>query len=112
MRSHAIDISMRSHTSECDRIELRARPRIAARMRRRRLAPVSTNKHEAIMAFLFIPLALAAGALLAVQAGANAQLSKAIGSPIAATTLQLSIGALLLLLLTLLSGTVLTLSLL
>jgi len=64
------------------------------------------------MEFLFIPLALAAGALLAVQAGANAQLSKAIGSPIAATTLQLSIGALLLLLLTLLSGTVLTLSLL
>jgi uncharacterized membrane protein YdcZ (DUF606 family) len=52
------------------------------------------------MDVLFIPLALAAGALLAVQAGANAQLSKAIGSPFAATTLQLSVGALLLLLLT------------
>ena len=64
------------------------------------------------MDFLFIPLALAAGALLAVQAGANAQLSKAIGSPFAATTLQLSVGAVLLLLLTLLSGTLLALSLL
>jgi len=74
--------------------------------------PVSTNKHEAIMDFLFIPLALVAGALLAVQAGANAQLSKAIGSPFAATTLQLSVGALLLLLLTLLSGTLVALSLL
>jgi transporter family-2 protein len=64
------------------------------------------------MELLFIPLALAAGALLAVQAGANAQLSKALGSPFAATTLQLSVGALLLLLLTLLSGTVLALTLL
>jgi bacterial/archaeal transporter family-2 protein len=64
------------------------------------------------MDVLFIPLALAAGALLAVQAGANAQLSKAIGSPFAATTLQLSVGAILLLLLTLLSGTLLALSLL
>ncbi len=64
------------------------------------------------MDLLFIPLALAAGALLAVQAGANAQLSKAIGSPFAATTLQLSVGALLLLLLTLLSGTLVALSLL
>jgi transporter family-2 protein len=72
----------------------------------------STSKHEAIMDVLFIPLALAAGALLAVQAGANAQLSKAIGSPFAATTLQLSVGALLLLLLTLLSGTLVALSLL
>src|SRR5262245_39348777 len=65
-----------------------------------------------VMEPLFIPLALAAGALLAVQAGANAQLSKAIGSPFVATTLQLSVGALLLLLLTLLSGTLLALSLL
>ena len=44
----------------------------------------------------FIPLSLAAGSLLAVQAGANAQLSKAIGSPFAATTVQLAVGALLL----------------
>src|SRR5262245_45733951 len=73
---------------------------------------LSAPRNEAIMEFLFIPLALAAGALLAVQAGANAQLSKAIGSPFAATTLQLSVGALLLLLLTLLSGTFLALSLL
>jgi bacterial/archaeal transporter family-2 protein len=62
------------------------------------------------METLFIPLALAAGALLAVQAGANAQLAKAIGSPFAATTLQLAVAALLLLILTLLSGSVSALS--
>jgi transporter family-2 protein len=53
---------------------------------------------------LLIPLALAAGALLTVQAGANAQLAKAIGSPFAATTLQLGVAALLLLLATALAG--------
>lgn len=42
---------------------------------------------------LFIPLALLAGVLLALQAGANAQLSKAVGGPFGATVLQLSIGA-------------------
>jgi transporter family-2 protein len=52
----------------------------------------------------FVPLSLAAGSLLAVQAGANAQLSKAIGSPFAATTLQLAVGALLLFLLSALTG--------
>lgn len=61
---------------------------------------------------LFIPLSLAAGALLAVQAGANAQLAKATGSPFAATTLQLAVGAILLLLLTVLSGSFWALSLL
>ena len=61
---------------------------------------------------LFIPLSLAAGALLAVQAGANAQLAKATGSPFTATTLQLAVAALLLLLLTFLSGSVSALSLL
>ena len=61
---------------------------------------------------LFIPLSLAAGALLAVQAGANAQLAKATGSPLTATTLQLAVAALLLLLLTFLSGSVSALSLL
>ncbi len=61
---------------------------------------------------LFIPLSLAAGALLAVQAGANAQLAKAIRSPFAATTLQLGVGALLLLILSVLSGSVWALSLL
>ena len=60
---------------------------------------------------LFIPLALAAGALLAVQAGANTQLAKATGSPFAATTLQLGVGALLLLVFTLLTGSLSALSL-
>ncbi|OKP73002.1 hypothetical protein BTE77_23195 [Ensifer adhaerens] len=58
------------------------------------------------METLFVPLALFAGGLLAVQAGANAQLSKAVGSPFAATTLQLAIGTGLLLLVTLLTGTI------
>jgi bacterial/archaeal transporter family-2 protein len=40
-----------------------------------------------------IPFLLAVGALLAVQAGANVQLSAAIRSPFAASTLQLAIGA-------------------
>ncbi|MBL8529224.1 MAG: DMT family transporter [Burkholderiales bacterium] len=49
------------------------------------------------MESLFIPLSLAAGGLLAVQAGANAQLSKATGSPFVATAIQVLIaGALLL----------------
>jgi transporter family-2 protein len=46
---------------------------------------------------VLVPLSLLAGGLLPIQAGANAQLSKAVASPMAATTLQLSIGALLLL---------------
>ena len=58
------------------------------------------------METLFVPLALLAGGLLAVQAGANAQLSKAVGSPFAATTLQLAIGTGLLFLVTLLTGTI------
>jgi bacterial/archaeal transporter family-2 protein len=45
------------------------------------------------MELLFVPLALLAGALLAVQVGANTRLSKAAGSPFAATTLQLGVGA-------------------
>lgn len=57
------------------------------------------------METLFVPLALVAGGLLAVQAGANAQLSKAVGSPFAATTLQLSVGTGLLTLIALLTGT-------
>jgi bacterial/archaeal transporter family-2 protein len=47
---------------------------------------------------LAIPLLLAIGALLAVQAAANVQLSSASGSPVGASTLQLGIGAALLLL--------------
>jgi len=57
------------------------------------------------MESLLIPASLFAGGLLAVQAGANAQLSKATGSPFAATTLQLSVGTLALLVLALLTGT-------
>jgi transporter family-2 protein len=59
---------------------------------------------------LFIPTALVAGGLLAVQAGANAQLSKATGSPFAATTLQLIVGTAALLLVALLTGTLSALS--
>ncbi|KSV93217.1 DMT family transporter [Sinorhizobium sp. GL28] len=57
------------------------------------------------METLFVPMALVAGGLLAVQAGANAQLSKAVGSPFAATTLQLAIGTGLLFLVALFTGT-------
>ena len=57
------------------------------------------------METLFVPIALLAGGLLAVQAGANAQLAKATGSPFAATALQLSVGTALLLLAALLTGT-------
>ncbi|RIX79941.1 DMT family transporter [Acidovorax cavernicola] len=53
----------------------------------------------------FIPASLVAGGLLAVQAGANAQLSKATGSPFTATTLQLSVGTLALLAVALATGT-------
>ena len=41
------------------------------------------------METIFVPLALLAGGLLPIQAGANAQLSKSVASPFAATTLQL-----------------------
>ena len=64
------------------------------------------------MSTAFILLSLVAGSLLALQAGANAQLSKAVDSPMAATTLQLGIGALLLLGVTVLTGTLSALPLL
>ena len=57
------------------------------------------------METLFIPAALVAGSLLAVQAGANAQLSRAVGSPFGATVLQLGVGSVLLLLVALFTGT-------
>jgi bacterial/archaeal transporter family-2 protein len=41
---------------------------------------------------LFVPLTLLAGGLLAVQASANAQLSRATGSPLAASAVQLAVG--------------------
>jgi transporter family-2 protein len=52
-----------------------------------------------------IPFLLAVGAMLALQAAANVQLSSAMGSSFGASTLQLSIGALLLLALAALVGT-------
>ncbi|MBX6376575.1 MAG: DMT family transporter [Acetobacteraceae bacterium] len=54
---------------------------------------------------LFVPAALLAGSLLPLQAGANAQLSRAVGSPFGATTLQLGVGSVLLLLVALLTAT-------
>lgn len=45
------------------------------------------------MDLFFVVLSFAVGGLLPVQAGANAQLAKALGSPYRATTLQLAIGA-------------------
>jgi transporter family-2 protein len=54
---------------------------------------------------LFVPLSLLAGGLLAVQAGANTQLSKATGSPFAATTIQVVIAGTLLLIVAAATGT-------
>jgi len=48
------------------------------------------------MELAFVFLSFAAGALLAVQAGANTQLAKAAGSPLTATAIQLFLGALML----------------
>ncbi|WP_204266289.1 DMT family transporter, partial [Escherichia coli] len=59
---------------------------------------------------LFIPRSFVAGSLLAVQAGANAQLAKATGSPFTATTLQLTVGTLLLAVMALASGASATLA--
>jgi bacterial/archaeal transporter family-2 protein len=59
------------------------------------------------MELLFVPLSLLAGGLLAVQAGANTQLSKATGSAFAATTIQVLIAGTLLFLIAAASGTVL-----
>lgn len=64
------------------------------------------------MEALFVPLASVAGALLAVQVGANTQLSKGAGGPFGATTLQLGVGALALIALAALLGTLGTIRLL
>ncbi|MBR0698818.1 DMT family transporter [Bradyrhizobium diazoefficiens] len=61
-------------------------------------------------AFVFVTFV--AGGLLAVQAGANAQLSRAVGSPFAATTLQLLVGTGVLLVGAFLTGTLAALALL
>jgi transporter family-2 protein len=57
------------------------------------------------MEALAIPLLLAVGSLLAVQAAANVQLSAAVGSPAGGAALQLAIGAAALLLAAALAGT-------
>jgi transporter family-2 protein len=70
--------------------------------------PNAKSLHEVrVMEALFVPLSLVAGGLLAVQAGANAQLSKATGSPFAATTIQVVIAGALLLAVAIATGTVL-----
>lgn len=58
------------------------------------------------METLFVAISLLAGSLLAVQAGANTQLSKATGSPFAATTIQVTIASILLLIVAAATGTV------
>jgi transporter family-2 protein len=58
------------------------------------------------METVFVPISLLAGGLLAVQAGANTQLSKATGSPFAATTIQVFIAGALLLLVAAATGTI------
>jgi bacterial/archaeal transporter family-2 protein len=58
------------------------------------------------MEILFVPLSLLAGGLLAVQAGANTQLSKATGNPFAATTIQVVIAGTLLLIVAAATGSV------
>lgn len=67
--------------------------------------PTLLFEEMAFMEILFVPLALLAGVLLTVQVGANTQLSKGAGGPFAATTLQLGVGALVLILLAALLGT-------
>lgn len=57
------------------------------------------------MEVAFIPLCLLAGALLAVQAGSNTQLSRTTGSPLMATALQLLVGMLVLTAIASVSGT-------
>jgi transporter family-2 protein len=69
-------------------------------------------KEIVFMEILFVPLALLAGVLLTVQVGANTQLSKGVGGPLAATTLQLGVGALALTLLSAVVGTLGAVSLL
>jgi bacterial/archaeal transporter family-2 protein len=52
----------------------------------------------------FAILSIIAGALLAVQAGANAQLANAVGSPFSATAIQLALGAVVLAIFAMLTG--------
>ena len=75
----------------------------------RRVSRPERAPHEQrmrVMEALFVPLSLVAGGLLAVQAGANTQLSKATGSPFAATTIQVVIAVALLLVVAAATGTI------
>jgi transporter family-2 protein len=63
---------------------------------------------DRIMEVLFVPLSLIVGGLLAIQAGANAQLARATGSPFAATTIQVVIAGILLLIVAVGTGTALS----
>jgi transporter family-2 protein len=63
-------------------------------------------KVNVVLESLAIPFLLLVGSLLALQAAANVQLSTATGSPFGASTLQLGIGAALLLVATAAAGTV------
>ena len=56
------------------------------------------------MEVLAVPVLLAVGGLLALQAAANVQLSAAMASPLGASTLQLGLGAVLLLALAVVAG--------
>jgi transporter family-2 protein len=62
------------------------------------------------MDIIFASVSFVAGGLLAVQAGANGQLSKTTGSPFAATLMQLSVGAAALVLIALLTGSLIALT--
>src|SRR5215475_65819 len=75
----------------------------------RRVSRPERAPHEQrmrVMEALFVPLSLVAGGLLAVQAGANTQLSKATGSPFASTTIQVVIAVALLLVVAAATGTI------
>src|SRR5262249_47463671 len=74
------------------------------RVSRRERAP--HERRMRVMEALFVPLPLVPGGLLAVQAGANTQLSKATGSPFAATTIQVVIAGALLLVVAAATGTI------
>jgi transporter family-2 protein len=62
------------------------------------------------MDIIFASVSFVAGGLLAVQAGANGQLSKTTGSPFAATLMQLSVGAAALVLIAVLTGSLIALA--
>jgi transporter family-2 protein len=81
----------------------RARLRAVGALAGRRL--VGTGQvHGTILEIVAVPLLLAVGGLLALQAAANVQLSAAMASPLGASTLQLGVGAVLLLALAAVAG--------